>query len=164
MSNAGESPVELHDALAVRYDNGSIGTVSGASGTRGHLDHRQAVEVRVMGSRAMLHVDLRENILWRRDADGTEQRASLSPDAGHYDCKGPVDCLVEAALGRRTVNRSPGELGARTVGILDAAYRSAASGRPETVYAPPATATAGSVPAPREPTERSPADDSVPLE
>ena len=45
-----------------------------------------------------------------------------------YNCQGPIDALVEAAWGRPSANNSPAELGARTVEILDAAYRSAASG------------------------------------
>jgi hypothetical protein len=38
-----------------------------------------------------------------------------------------VETLVDLALGRDVVNSSPGELGARTVELLDAAYRSANS-------------------------------------
>jgi len=41
--------------------------------------------------------------------------------------------LVDLALGKEVENCSPGELGARTVEILDAAYRSAASGQLEHV-------------------------------
>jgi hypothetical protein len=41
---------------------------------------------------------------------------------------GPIDALVEAGAGRPFDNNSPAELGARTVEILEAAYRSASSG------------------------------------
>ena len=57
----------------------------------------------------------------------------LGPDAGLYDCRGPIDAVVDAGLGRSPANNSPAELGARTVEILDAAYRSAASGLLERV-------------------------------
>jgi hypothetical protein len=61
-------------------------------------------------------------------------RLDLEPDAGVYDCVGPIDALVDLALGRDVENRSPIELGARTVEILDAAYRSARSGAVEAVH------------------------------
>ena len=57
----------------------------------------------------------------------------LESDAGLYNCQGPIDALVDAALGRPPANNSPAELGARTVEILEAAYRSAASGVLESV-------------------------------
>jgi predicted dehydrogenase len=120
--------VELHDAVAMRYTNGAIGTMSGASSHLGGANNRHAVEVRVVGSRGMFHLDLRENMLWRyRNADD-DVRVPLESDAGLYNCQGPIDALVEAGMGRPFANNSPAELGARTVEILDAAYRSAASG------------------------------------
>lgn len=120
--------VELHDAVALRYTNGAIGTMGGASSHLGGANNRHAVEVRVVGSRGMFHLDLRENILWRYRGQGDDVRVPLNPDAGLYDCKGPIDALVDAGAGRPFENNSPAELGARTVEILEAAYRSAASG------------------------------------
>ena len=66
-------------------------------------------------------------------ADRGGEDIPLPVDAGAYHCVGPVDTIVELALGRDVVNRSPIELGARTVDVLAAAYRSMASGGPETV-------------------------------
>jgi hypothetical protein len=57
----------------------------------------------------------------------------VQPGDGVYDCDGPPHALVDLALGKDVPNLSPGELGARTVEILDAAYRSARSGRLESV-------------------------------
>lgn len=125
--------VELHDAVALRYTNGAIGTLSGASSHLGGANNRHAVEVRVVGSRGMFHLDLRENILWRYRGGEDDTRVPLEPDAGLYDCVGPIDALVDAGLGRNPANNSPAELGARTVEILDAAYRSARSGQLERV-------------------------------
>ena len=64
---------------------------------------------------------------------GDDVRVPLESDAGLYNCQGPVDAAVDAALGRKPANNSPAELGARTVEILEASYRSAASGVLETV-------------------------------
>jgi predicted dehydrogenase len=133
MSAPLDANVELHDAIALRYTNGAIGTLGGGSGHAGAAGNRHAVEIRAIGSQGQLHLDLRENILWRYRGSGDEVRVPLAPDAGAYDCVGPVDALVEAGMGRPIANNSPAELGARTVEILDASYRSAASGRVEEI-------------------------------
>ena len=120
--------VELHDAVSMRYTNGAIGTMSGASSHLGGANNRHAVEVRVVGSKGMFHLDLRDNVLWRYRGPDDDARIPLEVDAGLYDCKGPIDALVDAGAGRPFANNSPAELGARTVEILDAAYRSSKSG------------------------------------
>jgi predicted dehydrogenase len=127
--------VELHDAVSIRYTNGAIGTMSGASSHLGGANNRHAVEVRVVGSNGMFHLDLRDNVLWRYRSSEDDVRVPLELDAGLYDCTGPIEALVAAGAGRPFDNNSPAELGARTVEILEAAYRSAASGSAERVKA-----------------------------
>jgi predicted dehydrogenase len=133
MSAPLDAKVELHDAVSIRYTNGAIGTLSGASSHLGGANNRHAVEVRVVGSTGMFHLDLRDNILWRYRSPADDVRVPLESDAGLYDCSGPIEALVAAGAGRPFDNNSPAELGARTVEILDAAYRSAASGSAEHV-------------------------------
>jgi hypothetical protein len=53
MSAPLDAKVELHNAVAMRYTNGAIGTMSGASSHAGAANNRHAVEVRVVGSRGM---------------------------------------------------------------------------------------------------------------
>jgi predicted dehydrogenase len=125
--------VELHDAVSIRYTSGAIGTMSGASSHRGGAANRHAVEVRVVGDRGMFHLDLRENTLWRYRSPEDDIRVPLETGAGMYDCIGPIEALVSAGAGRGFDNNSPAELGARTVEILEAAYRSASSGSAERV-------------------------------
>jgi predicted dehydrogenase len=120
--------VELHDAVALRFTSGAIGTLSGASGHLGSAANRHAVELRAVGSKGQFHLDLRENLLWRYRGADDDTRVPLEATAGLYDCIGPIDALVDAGLGRSPANNSPAELGARTVEILHAAYRSAKSG------------------------------------
>jgi predicted dehydrogenase len=120
--------VELHDAVTLRFTNGAIGTMSGASSHVGTVRERQAVGLRVLGAKGMFHLELRDDMLWRFRAPDDEVRLELEPGAGAYDCVGPIDAVVDAGLGRRPANNSPAELGARTVEILHAAYRSAKSG------------------------------------
>jgi predicted dehydrogenase len=125
--------VELHDAVALRFTNGAIGTMAGASSHVGGAANRHGVEVRAVGSRGQLQLDLRDNVLWRYRPTGDDLRVPLEHDAGLYDCRGPIDAVIDAALGRHPANNSPAELGARTVEILDAAYRSARTGALERV-------------------------------
>lgn len=127
--------VELHDAISIRYQNGAIGTLGGGSCYRDAGNNRHQVYVRAIGSRGQLMVDLERNVLWRYRSPSDDITAALEQDAGLYDCRGPVDAVVLAGLGRPHPNNSPAELGARTVEILEAAYRSATSGRVERVAA-----------------------------
>lgn len=128
------APVELHDAVALRYRNGAIGTMSGGASHAGANRDKHALEVRAIGAAGQMHVDLEREIVWRYRGPGDDVRLDVQPDAAVYDCIGPIDTLVDLALGRDAQNCSPIELGARTVEILDAMYRSARSGVVETVY------------------------------
>ncbi len=128
-----DAPVEHHDAVVIRYDNGSIGTMAGGSC---HLDaggNRHQLELRAIGSEGQLAIDLERDYLWLWRSDGVEIKPELEENAFFYNCDGPPDTLVDLALGKDVENCSPGELGARTVEILDAAYRSARSGKLEEV-------------------------------
>jgi predicted dehydrogenase len=128
-----EAPVEHHEAAVIRYDNGSIGTMAGGSC---HLDaggNRHQLEFRAIGSEGQLAIDLERDYLWLWRSDRVEVKPELEEGAFLYDCDGPPNALVDLALGKEVENCSPGELGARTVEILDAAYRSAASGQLEHV-------------------------------
>jgi len=78
-------------------------------------------------------IDLERNLLWRYRSPNDDINVPLDQDAGLYDCRGPVDAVVHAGLGRPYSNNSPADLGARTVEILDAAYRSAKSGQVERI-------------------------------
>lgn len=124
------APVELHDAIVYRYENGAIGVLSGGSS---HLEadaNKHALEVRAIGSAGQLQIDLQREIvsLFR---DGRQEFVDVVDGDGAIHCQGPIDALVAAVRGETSGNSSPGELGARTVEALDVAYRSAASGRPE---------------------------------
>jgi hypothetical protein len=133
MSSPLDAPVELHDAIALRYDNGAIGTLSGGSSHEGANDNKHLLEVRIIGSGGQLQIDLEREIVWRYRGPDDDVRLVPQPGSGTYNCIGPIDTLVDLALGRQVENCSPIELGARTVEILDAPYRSARSGAAERV-------------------------------
>ncbi len=134
MSAPLSAPVELHDAITLRYDNGAIGTLAGGASHEGADDNRNQLEVRAIGSEGQFHIDLDRERVWRWRGPADDTRLDVERDAGAYDCVGPIDALVDLARGRPVDNCSPIELGARTVEILAAAYRSARSGVVERVH------------------------------
>lgn len=122
--------VELNDALAVRYTDGAIGTVSGASAHPGFLDERDQLTIRVVGSDGQLDLEFeKDRVAFHREGD--TEIVQLEPGDGSYDCIGPPNALADLALGRDVPNRAPAELGARVTELLAAAYRSAGSGQVE---------------------------------
>ncbi len=136
MSAPLRAPVELHDAVVLRYDNGAIGTLAGGSAHMGAGGNKHHLEVRAIGSRGQLVTDVDREAVWVYRGAHDDLKLALDSGAGSYDCVGPIDTLVDLALGRPARNCSPVELGARTVEILDAAYRSARSGVVEPVHGP----------------------------
>lgn len=129
-----DPPVELHDAITLRFEGGAIGTLAGGSCHVGAGDNKHQLEVRAIGSAGQLHVDVWRELAWLwRDGGAVDVRLPVSAGDGAYDCDGPPRVLIDLAQGRDVENPSPGELGARTVELLDAAYRSAQSGRLERV-------------------------------
>jgi len=65
--------------------------------------------------------------------DGRCDRVELDADAGRYTCDGPPHNFVDLVLGKTATNHAPGEAALRSVELLDAAYRSAASGQAEQI-------------------------------
>lgn len=138
MSPPLDAPVELHDAVSMRFRNGAIGSLSGGSCHLGSGGNKHQLEVRAIGSEGQIHVDVERETVWLYRPDGTDKRLDLPENAGLYDCDGPAYTLVDLdlALGKDVQIQSSGELGSRTVELLDAAYRSAASGQVAAVTGP----------------------------
>ncbi len=135
MNNEGAA-VDLHDAISVRFRSGATASISGASSPPGGsaVDQEDApwprhqLQVRVYGTEGHLVADLERDFLWLFRDDGTDVKVGLPPRAGLYGCDDPPSVLVDLTLGKQAENRSPADVGARTVEILSAAYRSASSG------------------------------------
>ncbi|HEX5191775.1 MAG TPA: Gfo/Idh/MocA family oxidoreductase [Solirubrobacteraceae bacterium] len=125
MSTALDAPVELYDACAVRYRGGAIGTIAGGAAHEGYDANKHQLDVRMIGSEGHFLCDLQREIVWLYRSDGTDITLDVQPGAALYNCDGPPNALVDLAFGRPVQNCSPGELGARTVELLDAMYRSA---------------------------------------
>ncbi len=123
--------VDLHDAMTVKFGGGALGTVSGSAGVPENQKRFQ-VDIRVYGTEGMLLVDCERARAELHRADGSHTMP-VAPDAGAYECSGPVHNFIDLILGRTERNWSPGTVACRSVELLDAAYRSAQSGRPEHV-------------------------------
>ena len=130
MSSPMNAPVEMHDAITYRFENGAIGAVSGGSAHAAAHKAYHALELRAIGSDGQLLLDLERAAVWLY-YKGENMRLELDDGDGFYNCQGPIDALVAAGKGQQFKNFSPGELGARSVEALDIAYRSAISGKLE---------------------------------
>ncbi|MCF8525993.1 MAG: Gfo/Idh/MocA family oxidoreductase [Candidatus Nanopelagicales bacterium] len=121
--------VELHDAVSMRFANGAVGSVSGGSAHLGANGNKHHLSVRGIGSSGQFLVDVdREAVVVY--SEGQETALNLAANAGAYVPSGPVNGLLDLILGRTSMNPAPGALGAHTVDVLDAAYRSAREGGP----------------------------------
>lgn len=129
----GQSPagVDYYDAAVVRFGNGATGSLSGSS----TLPKGRPVQIdlRIFGSEGMLVLDIERERLELRRRDAQDTVVPLKPGDGAYTCDEPLRVLVDLCLGRPTLNGAPGLVGQRAVEVLDALYRSAASGRMERV-------------------------------
>jgi len=128
LSRAG---VDYYDAATLRYSNGATGIVSGAAtvpkGSPFQLD------IRLFGTEGMILLDVeRERLLLRRH-DGRDETAAIAPGDGAPDGTAPVHRFIELCLGELSPARARQWGGVTDVEILDAMYRSAASGRTEAV-------------------------------
>jgi predicted dehydrogenase len=133
LMTAPEAPVDLYDAISVRFEGGAVGTVSGAGTVPPAGKAQYQVDLRLFGSEGMLLLDCERARLELRRHDGRCERLELDPDAGAYTCEGPPNNFIDLVLGKTTTTWAPGEAAMRSVLLLDAAYRSAASGVAETV-------------------------------
>ncbi|MDO8389685.1 MAG: Gfo/Idh/MocA family oxidoreductase [Actinomycetota bacterium] len=129
MSSPAAGGVELHDAISMRFANGAVGTMSGGSAHLGANGNKHHLAVRGIGARGQFLVDVdREAVVVHTDA--RDIALDLAENSGSYVPSGPVNGFLDLVLGRTTVNPAPGSLGAHTVDVLDAAYRSAREGIP----------------------------------
>ena len=125
-----ENGVDLDIQASVSFADGVIGSFSG------HGRHpwvmRHAFELRIAGDRGVLTLDFerdRADVLLQGDkASGEVIRRQPDPPVadgeGVYSCDGPPQLLIDRCLGRDSADQAPGEVGVRTVAIMEAAWQS----------------------------------------
>ena len=131
LTYAPTSRVELYDAFNVKFKGWAIGTFSGAGNMPN--DKGFQFDLRVFGTEGVLDIDLERARMEVQRHDGRHFKMELPDDGGVYDCLGPPANFIDLALGKTRMNWAPGEAGMRAIEMIDAAYRSAKSGRPEKV-------------------------------
>ncbi len=124
--------VELHDALVVRFEGGAIGSIGGAALPQDTFGNQHQLTIRVTGRRGQVVLDMAAPRVARSMA-GDDVTVDLSDEDVRWSFDRVTDRMVDLALGRTTDNPSSAALGSRVVEILDAMYRSAASGAIEAV-------------------------------
>lgn len=129
----GKSPagVDYYDAAVLRFADGATASVSGSATVPKHRGFQ--IDLRLFGTQGMLLLDIERERLEVRRRDGRDTVIDMPPGSGAYSCEKPLATLVDICLGRPVENQSPGRVGMRAVEVLDALYRSAASGRLEKV-------------------------------
>lgn len=125
--------VDLHDVMTVGFQGGAIGAFAG---TASHESvPRVEWHVSIHGEGGQLLLDSNHDEVVFGPAHGEMIRADLPPGAGVYDPRGPIRELLSVAAGGAPTDASPATMGARTVELVEAALRSATTGRVEPVPA-----------------------------
>jgi predicted dehydrogenase len=124
--------VEMYDAIVAKFDNDSIGTISGA-GTQPPNDPKHELDIRIFGSEGELRLDLYREWMEVRRNDNDNFSLNVQPGDGDYACDGPVNQFIDLIQGKASENLSPGDVAAKTIELIEAAYRSFASGQPEKI-------------------------------
>jgi predicted dehydrogenase len=121
--------VDLCDAISARFDGGSVGTLASTGGIPASQTAHQQLELRIYGSAGYTLVDAMAGTCSIYYNDGSVERLDETGPDRRYPLEATSRHLVDLILDDGTVNQSPGEIGARTVELLEAAYRSAAERR-----------------------------------
>jgi predicted dehydrogenase len=122
------SKVDMYNSASLEFEAGAIGTLSGAA-TLPAGDAFQ-LDLRIFGDRGALLLDAeagRERLQLRRH-DGKHHEITVANGEGAYRCEGPPNRFIDLIQGHGR-NNSPGELGARSVELIEACYLSATLGR-----------------------------------
>ena len=123
--------VDDFDAAVLRFEQGAIGTLSGAAGLPKH--GAPQLDLRVYGEHGMLLVDVEEGrervALERFDGTRDEWRMNRGEGFGSYTTRAAVDRFVDICRGAPARNCGDQLVGLRTVQVLEALHASAQSGK-----------------------------------
>ncbi len=131
LGGASPAGVDYYDAVAVRFSGGATAAISGAATVPKQCGNQ--LDIRIFGTEGMLLLDVERERMELRRSDGNDVVLEIPKGTGAYQCVGPISRLVDIALGREPELEAPGIVGMRAVEVLDAMYRSMASGIAEGV-------------------------------
>ncbi len=123
-------PVDLVDVMAFRFAGGGLGTVTSTGTAVDGQPPRHRIHYD--GTRGTVFHDLATGAATLVRSGGQRVECPPPSEGPAYPTGAPARAFAELLAGRGT-NRAPGDLAAATVAFLDAAYRSAATGRAERV-------------------------------
>lgn len=132
----GRSPsgADYYDAIVATFTNGATAAISGSatipkpSGARHDRSKGYQIDIRIFGTEGMLLLDIERERLEIRRNDGRDTVIPMQPGDGDYPASAPWQAFVDLVLGRTDENPMPASLAAKTVEVLEAAYRSASEG------------------------------------
>lgn len=130
--------VDYYDAINLRFTNGATGVVSGAATlpkpTTDGIDLKQyQIDLRIFGTEGVMLLDIERERLELRRHDGDHTIVPLGEGDGAYEIYQPLERFVQICLGQQVANDAPGEVAQRAVEVIEAAHKSAASGRVEAI-------------------------------
>jgi predicted dehydrogenase len=120
-----ELAVDLADAAAVRFETGALATLASTGNVL--PGQEEILELRLFGPDGHVVWDVNEGRASIHGQGGAIETLAPLAAADRYPEHAPAENLVAVALGRAT-NGSPAGIGARTVALIDAMYRSARTG------------------------------------
>lgn len=123
--------VDLVDSINVRFAGGAQGSFTG-TGTVPR-DHPARENIVYYGTKGMLVYDLAAACAEVRLAGAETEHIGLSEGESPYPLGAPARAFVDLVAGRIDDTPGPATPAAYSVELLDAAYRSSASGRPVAV-------------------------------
>lgn len=123
--------VDFYDAAAIRFASGATGAVSGAATAPKHRGFQ--LDLRVFGTEGQLLLDIERERMEVRRHDSADFVLPVQAGDGSYPVNNALNTFIDLGLGAATANHAPGEVGVRTVEVLEALYRSARSGQAERV-------------------------------
>ena len=124
------APVDLFDAGVIRFDNGALGSLSGAA-TLADGDRYQ-VDIRLFGSEGVLMIDVERERVTLSRYDGRREELVIAEGEGEYECLVPPARFIELITGASSENNSDVTVAARSVELIDALLRSSAAGGVDT--------------------------------
>ena len=130
----GPMGVDVHDAMLVTFDGGAIGSVTGASShqSRGETEW----SIALIGRGGQVQVESPSHDLRFTAANGSVSHVRVEGDPFARATTGALDALISAAQGVPPGPEGAAELAARTVELVEASLRSAATGTEQHVPSP----------------------------